>query len=49
MKQAGKADFDLLEKKAIAWGEPKVGSAKQVRASNSRLSFVFESLRLMFC
>lgn len=30
MEQAGKADFDLLEKKAIAWGEPKVGSAKQV-------------------
>lgn len=28
--QAGKADFDYLEKKAIEWGEPKVPSAKQV-------------------
>ncbi|KAG6410472.1 hypothetical protein SASPL_128533 [Salvia splendens] len=28
-QEAGKADFDLLEKKTIQWGEPKVGSAKQ--------------------
>ena len=28
--QAGKADFEMLEKKAIEWGEPKVPSAKQV-------------------
>ncbi|KAL5699287.1 xylose isomerase [Ranunculus cassubicifolius] len=27
--EAGKADFDLLEKKAMEWGEPKVPSAKQ--------------------
>ncbi|GER52635.1 xylose isomerase family protein [Striga asiatica] len=27
--EAGKADFDYLEKKAIEWGEPKVASAKQ--------------------
>ncbi|KAK6127038.1 hypothetical protein DH2020_039216 [Rehmannia glutinosa] len=27
--EAGKADFELLEKKAIEWGEPKVASAKQ--------------------
>ncbi|XP_011079316.1 xylose isomerase [Sesamum indicum] len=27
--EAGKADFEVLEKKAIAWGEPKVASAKQ--------------------
>ncbi|PWA76423.1 Xylose isomerase [Artemisia annua] len=27
--EAGKADFDLLEKKAIEWGEPKVPSGKQ--------------------
>ncbi|XP_050219204.1 xylose isomerase [Mercurialis annua] len=27
--EAGKADFDMLEKKAIEWGEPKVPSAKQ--------------------
>ncbi|KAK6942405.1 hypothetical protein RJ641_027782 [Dillenia turbinata] len=27
--EAGKADFDLLEKKAKEWGEPKVPSAKQ--------------------
>ena len=29
-QQAGKADFELLEKKAMEWGEPKVPSAKQV-------------------
>lgn len=28
--QAGKADFEYLEKKAIEWGEPKVPSGKQV-------------------
>jgi len=28
--QAGKADFDYLEKKVKEWGEPKVASAKQV-------------------
>ncbi|MED6145441.1 hypothetical protein PIB30_025267 [Stylosanthes scabra] len=27
--EAGKADFDFLEKKAKEWGEPKVASAKQ--------------------
>ncbi|KAA8535486.1 hypothetical protein F0562_030489 [Nyssa sinensis] len=27
--EAGKADFDMLEKKAMEWGEPKVPSAKQ--------------------
>ncbi|XP_022842364.1 xylose isomerase [Olea europaea var. sylvestris] len=27
--EAGKADFDMLEKKAMQWGEPKVSSAKQ--------------------
>ncbi|KAK4415261.1 Xylose isomerase [Sesamum alatum] len=27
--EAGKGDFDLLEKKAIKWGEPTVASAKQ--------------------
>ncbi|RZC73783.1 hypothetical protein C5167_049264 [Papaver somniferum] len=27
--EAGKADFEALEKKAMEWGEPKVGSAKQ--------------------
>ncbi|KAK6944252.1 hypothetical protein RJ641_025354, partial [Dillenia turbinata] len=27
--EAGKADFDLLDKKAKEWGEPKVPSAKQ--------------------
>ncbi|XP_038699700.1 xylose isomerase [Tripterygium wilfordii] len=27
--EAGKADFDFLEKKAMEWGEPKVPSAKQ--------------------
>lgn len=30
MWQAGKADFETLEKKAMEWGEPKVPSAKQV-------------------
>lgn len=29
-QQAGKADFEMLEKKAKEWGEPKVPSAKQV-------------------
>lgn len=28
--QAGKVDFETLEKKAMEWGEPKVPSAKQV-------------------
>lgn len=28
--QAGKADFEYLEKKALEWGEPKVPSGKQV-------------------
>ncbi|KAH9806044.1 Xylose isomerase [Citrus sinensis] len=28
--EAGKADFEMLEKKAMEWGEPKVPSAKQV-------------------
>ena len=28
--QAGKGDFEYLEKKAMEWGEPKVPSAKQV-------------------
>ncbi|KAE8689543.1 Xylose isomerase [Hibiscus syriacus] len=28
--EAGKANFEMLEKKAIEWGEPKVASAKQV-------------------
>ncbi|XP_042519053.1 xylose isomerase-like isoform X1 [Macadamia integrifolia] len=27
--EAGKADFELLEKKALEWGEPKVASGKQ--------------------
>ncbi|KAL0552285.1 hypothetical protein IC582_011393 [Cucumis melo] len=27
--EAGKADFEFLEKKALEWGEPKVPSAKQ--------------------
>ncbi|KAJ7955751.1 xylose isomerase family protein [Quillaja saponaria] len=27
--EAGKADFELLEKKAMEWGEPKVASGKQ--------------------
>ncbi|CAN1228853.1 Xylose isomerase [Linum grandiflorum] len=27
--EAGEADFELLEKKALEWGEPKVPSAKQ--------------------
>ncbi|XP_052884030.1 xylose isomerase isoform X1 [Gossypium arboreum] len=27
--EAGKADFEMLEKKAMEWGEPKVASAKQ--------------------
>ncbi|KAK4777957.1 hypothetical protein SAY87_018144 [Trapa incisa] len=27
--EAGKADFKMLEKKAMEWGEPKVPSAKQ--------------------
>ncbi|KAK1306047.1 Xylose isomerase [Acorus calamus] len=27
--EAGKADFDMLEKKAMEWGEPSVPSAKQ--------------------
>ncbi|XVF24410.1 hypothetical protein REPUB_Repub13aG0125500 [Reevesia pubescens] len=27
--EAGKADFEMLEKKAMEWGEPKVSSAKQ--------------------
>lgn len=27
--EAGKADFNLLEKKAMEWGEPKVSSGKQ--------------------
>ncbi|PIA28595.1 hypothetical protein AQUCO_06800036v1 [Aquilegia coerulea] len=27
--EAGKADFEILEKKAMEWGEPKVPSAKQ--------------------
>lgn len=31
LQQAGKADFELLEKKALEWGEPKVPSGKQVR------------------
>ena len=30
LHQAGKADFDMLEKKAFELGEPKVASAKQV-------------------
>lgn len=30
LPQAGKADFDFLEKKVKEWGEPKVASAKQV-------------------
>lgn len=29
-QQAGEANFELLEKKAIEWGEPNVPSAKQV-------------------
>lgn len=36
--EAGKADFNLLEKKVIEWGEPKVGSAKQV----TFLFFIFK-------
>ncbi|KAK8293883.1 hypothetical protein V6Z11_D06G219200 [Gossypium hirsutum] len=27
--EAGKADFEMLEKKAMEWGEPTVASAKQ--------------------
>ena len=30
LQQAGKADFEMLEKKVKEWGEPKVASAKQV-------------------
>lgn len=30
LQQAGKADFEMLEKKAMEWGEPKVLSSKQV-------------------
>lgn len=30
LPQAGKGDFEYLEKKAMEWGEPKVPSAKQV-------------------
>lgn len=30
LEQAGKGDFEYLEKKAMEWGEPKVPSAKQV-------------------
>lgn len=30
LEQAGKGDFEYLEKKAIEWGEPRVPSAKQV-------------------
>ncbi|KAH9615192.1 hypothetical protein KSS87_022845 [Heliosperma pusillum] len=29
MIEAGKADFEYLEKKAIEWGEPRVPSGKQ--------------------
>jgi len=29
--EAGKADFEFLEKKAMEWGEPRVPSAKQVK------------------
>ena len=29
-QQAGKGDFETLEKLAMKWGEPKVPSAKQV-------------------
>lgn len=39
--QAGKADFDYLEKKAIELGEPKVASAKQVRQTSSYVWFFF--------
>lgn len=35
--QAGKADFEYLEKKAMEWGEPKVPSAKQVNKDTFRV------------
>ncbi|CAI9765748.1 unnamed protein product [Fraxinus pennsylvanica] len=38
--EAGKADFDMLEKKAMEWGEPKVSSAKQA-SSNCIMSSVW--------
>lgn len=37
-QQAGKADFELLEKKAMEWGEPTVASAKQVKLKLSQYS-----------
>jgi len=30
-KQAGKGDFETLEKKVLEWGEPTVPSGKQVK------------------
>jgi hypothetical protein len=30
LKQAGKGDFETLEKKVLEWGEPTVPSGKQV-------------------
>lgn len=39
-KKAGKADFEMLEKKTIEWGEPRVPSAKQVGFSIFRLFYV---------
>lgn len=35
--QAGKADFETLEKKAMEWDEPSVPSGKQVSISNPNL------------
>lgn len=36
--QAGKADFEMLEKKAMEWEELKVPSAKQVISSSYFIS-----------
>ncbi|CAL5328462.1 unnamed protein product [Camellia sinensis] len=43
--EAGKADFEQLEKKAMEWGEPKVPSAKQrTRRDDFSISTVENSL-----
>lgn len=42
--EAGKADFEYLEKKAMEWGEPKIPSAKQVKMS----SFSLQSMPILF-
>ena len=50
--QAGKADFEFLEKKAIEWGEPKVPSGKQVNISHLfdvLLRFGINNNRVLLC